>query len=134
MAKAREPKLTPKQNAFCLHVAQGRSQSDAYRLIYDASKMKPESVTTAASILAANEMVADRISVLSSRAAARATNKTAYTLEAAILEAEDIRHEALADGNQGAAVSAATLKAKLAGHLVERKEVRSGPLEEADIA
>ena len=57
-----------------------------------------------------------------------------YGLPQAIAEAETARLAALAAGQTSAAVAATTLKSKLMGLLVERKEVtQKGPLEETDV-
>jgi putative DNA primase/helicase len=51
----------------------------------------------------------------------------------AIKEAEDLRAMAVEKGQVAAATQAASLKAKLAGHLIDRKEIKSGPLEDTDV-
>ena len=54
-------KLTAKQEKFARLVAEGNEQSTAYREVYNASKMKPETIWARASELASNSMVAVRI-------------------------------------------------------------------------
>lgn len=55
--------LTPKQEAFAKCVAEGLSQSDAYRSAYN-SKAKPETVQANASRLMADSRVSARVSEL----------------------------------------------------------------------
>ena len=57
--------LTPKQEAFCQCVANGMTQSDAYRSAYDVSpETKNESIHVLASTLAADVRVRLRINEL----------------------------------------------------------------------
>lgn len=57
--------LTSKQEAFCQCVANGMTQSDAYRSAYDVSPdTKPESVHEQASALLADLKVASRVKEL----------------------------------------------------------------------
>lgn len=58
--------LTPKQEAFCQAVANGMTQSDAYRSAYDSSS-KPEVVNVKASELMANGNVSVRVAELRSQ-------------------------------------------------------------------
>ena len=48
------PKLTPKQEGFCLSYVEIGNASEAYRLNYNAEKMKPESVNRMAAELLNN--------------------------------------------------------------------------------
>ena len=50
--------------SFCRHVVTGVSQSEAYRLAYDAGGMQPATVHREASRLMANPRVATRITAL----------------------------------------------------------------------
>ena len=126
--------LTAKQEQFAKNVGlRGMNQSEAYSAAYDASKMTPESIATAASRLVADANVSSRINVLRERATAAAVKKTGYTLADAIDEADVAAREGLALGQVSATVAAVKLKAQLAGHLVEKKEIRTGALEEVDL-
>lgn len=63
--------LTPQQEAFARGVANGKSQSESYRLAYPKSQAwKPESVHPKASELAANDTVAARIAEIKAELAA----------------------------------------------------------------
>lgn len=127
--------MTPQREQFCRGVAlEGLGNSEAYAAAYDTSGMKPKTIADRGYDLTQVPAVAARISVLKERATDAVVKVTGYTMAEALSEAEDARALARAEGQASAAVAAITLKAKLAGHLVERKEVRSGPLDEADVA
>lgn len=121
--------LTIKQEKFAQAVAlQGMTQSAAYSACYDAAKLSPANLARRASEVARHPEVAARMVVLTERAAADAVKKAAYTLDAAITEADQLIADARSLGQVSAAVAAAKHKAQLAGHLVEKKEItnRSG--------
>lgn len=118
--------LTPKQEAFCQAVVSGLSQADAYRKAYDARNMKPPTVQKRASELMANGEVKGRVQALRKPV----VTKLQYGLEQAMTEAHDAYEVAKKKENGGAMVAAATLRAKLNGLLVERRELRHGPLQE----
>lgn len=120
--------LTAKQEAFALAVVSGMNQSDAYRSAYDAGKMKPTTVTVKASELMTDGNVAVRIAELRAPVA----QAVQYGLEQAMMEAQEAFEVSKAKENGGAMVAAATLRAKLNGLLIDRKEVRTGPLDEMD--
>lgn len=127
--------LTAKQEQFAKAVAlDGMNLSDAYAKAYDTARMLPKTASDNASRLAAEPAVAERINVLRERATAAAVKKTGYTLADAIEEADTAAREGLALGQVSATVAAVKLKAQLAGHLVEKKEIRTGQLEDTDLA
>lgn len=119
--------LTPKQEKFCQGVVKGLSQADAYRSAYNAKNMKPEVVQVKASELMANGKVKVRVAELRKPV----VEKVQYGLEQAMREAEDALQVAKAKENGGAMVAAVQLRAKLNGLLVEKKEIRTGPLDDA---
>jgi len=59
--QAEYKKCTPKQEAFARQVAKGVTNSDAYRMIYDADNSSPETVHREASRLVALPHVSHRI-------------------------------------------------------------------------
>lgn len=127
--------LTAKQEMFAKLIAlEGMNQSEAYAKAYDTSGWKPASVASKASTMASDASVAARIVVLKERATDAAVRKTAITLADSIAEAGEMLEGAKAAGQYSAGVAAAKLRAQLAGHLVERKEVRQGPLDDTDVA
>ena len=119
--------LTPKQEAFAQAYVQTGSASEAYRMAYDASKSKPESVHRLAYGVLENVKVASRIKELQSQAAQRHQ----LTVDDLINELEDARQIAMGgERPQATAMVAATMgKAKLLGYLDRKPE--SG---EADMA
>ena len=127
--------LTARKSIFCEKVAEGATLTDAYSVSHDVSKMKKNTISARASELAKVPAIADRIAYLQGVATAAAVERISYSIEDAMRQADDAYDFAKENGQAGAAVSAATLKAKLAGLLIERRDVRSaGPLDDADIA
>lgn len=124
--------LTAKQEVFCHKVLEGLSQSDAYRAVYDTSRMLAATIHNSASKLVAAPPVVARLSELRERKAVAVVKSIAYTVDDAMREAQEDRMLAHSVGQAGAAVAATTLRAKLTGLLVERKEVRTGLLDDAD--
>jgi phage terminase small subunit len=59
--------LTPKQEAFCQRYLETGNASEAYRLAYDAEKMKPETVNRSAFELLENPKIATRLAELKAR-------------------------------------------------------------------
>ena len=57
-------KLTPKQEKFCRAIADGFSQSDAYRKAYDCKKSTPKTVQEKASVMMRQDKVKARVAEL----------------------------------------------------------------------
>ena len=110
--------LTPQQEKFAQLIASGMNQSAAYRVAYNAKRMKANVVTVEASKLAANPKITLRVSEIRKPVIEAAR----YGLKEAMGEAEMALLGALALGQAGAAVSAVTLRARLHGLLVEDRE------------
>ena len=87
--------LTAKQEKFAVGVAAGLTQSDAYRMAYNASGMQPKQVWEEASKLRRKPKVAQRIEEL--LRAARVQDITNIGRE--IRRTMDLQQEALAAGN-----------------------------------
>lgn len=64
-------KLTPKQEAFCQAIADGKNQSEAYRLAYNAANMKAETVNRKAYELMNDGKVTARIQELKGKIEAK---------------------------------------------------------------
>lgn len=118
--------LTAKQEAFCQAILSGMSQADAYRTAYAVKKMSAPAIAVEASKLMANPKVSLRVQELRKPV----IQKVRYGLEQAMLEAEEAFQIAKGKENGGAMVAAATLRAKLNGLLVDKKEVRHGSLQD----
>lgn len=63
--------MTPKQTKFAQAVASGLTQSDAYRSVYSAAKMKPETVHKRSSELMGDGAVKGRVDELRAELAER---------------------------------------------------------------
>ncbi|MFZ3251722.1 MAG: terminase small subunit, partial [Pseudolabrys sp.] len=112
---------------FAQEIAKGRSQREAYRAAGYLTK-SDDATDANASRLLSNAKVANRIRELQTEAA----NSTEVTVSSLIAEAERARALAEGKGQANAMVGAITLKARLAGLLVDRTEdmVRRDELEE----
>lgn len=117
--------MTPKREAFCQAIVSGVTQADAYRTAYAAGKMKPETIQKRASELMADGEVKGRVDELRKPV----VEKLQYGLEQAMMEAAEAFQVAKSKENGGAMVAAVTLRSKLNGLLVERSEVKTGPLD-----
>jgi hypothetical protein len=102
----------PRHEAFARELAKGKSATEAY----EVAGFKPDRKN--AHRLTTNDGVMTRIAELQHRAACRAV----VTVESLIAEAEEARILAMKNGQIGAAVSAVTAKAKLAGLWLEKRE------------
>lgn len=133
MSARRDPTtgLTPQQEAFAQALVTGLDQSEAYRTAYPRSKgWQPKSVWERASKLAANAKVQSRVAALGATARAEAEQSLRFGLPEAFAMAD----EAFDCGRQfeqaGAMVAAAHLKAKIAGLIVNKHELKRGPLDD----
>lgn len=122
---ADKPALTPRQEAFAQAVASGMNQSDAYRSAYSATNMKAATIHVKACELMAEGKIRGRVAELRQPAIKEAQ----YDLLQAMKEAAEAMEVARSKENGGAMVAAVTLRAKLSGLLIEKKEIRTGPLE-----
>ena len=104
-------KLTPKQETFARHVAEGDTYAQAYRTAYDAENMSDKAIRVEASRLASNPIVS--LMVMELQEAANV--QTQYTIEKAMRELEEARLMAMEEGQLSSAVSAIEKKAKLNG-------------------
>ncbi len=82
-------KLTAKQEKFCQGIANGLSQSDAYRSAYSTGKMKVKTVWEYASRLADNSKVKTRVLFLKEKLA----KKQLWTREKSVTVLQDIALE-----------------------------------------
>lgn len=103
--------LTPKQENFCLKYVETGNASEAYRLVYNSQKMKPESVNRKAKELLDNVKVSARISALQ----AEHTERHKLTVDTLLDELEEARTVAKEKENANAMVTATMGKAKLLG-------------------
>jgi phage terminase small subunit len=121
------PLLTnPKHEHFAQLVAKGESAQKAYVLVGYSEAGASASATR----LLKDARVLARVAELRANLTERMVEKTAYDLTKAMQETDEALRLALAKENPGAAVAAITLRSKLNGLLVDKKEIRTGPLGE----
>jgi hypothetical protein len=126
MATKKALALTAKQEAFCLAIVSGLSQSDAYRKAYASDGMKPATVNKRSGELMKNGAITGRIDTLRKPV----VEKVQYDLENAMEEAAEAFLVSKSKENGGAMVAAVTLRAKLNGLLIDRKEITMSPMQE----
>ena len=113
--------LTDKQELFARGLFKGMTQVDAYKEAYPASRKWNISAAYAeASTLAKHPKVVQRLKVLR----LPVERKLQYGVEEAMDEALQAFSLAASTNQPGAMVAAATLRAKLQGLLIERKEIQ----------
>ena len=109
-------KLTAKQEAFCLAYIETNNASEAYRRVYDASKMKPASVNESASRLLADVKITARLEQL--RAPVR--DRAQITLESHLERLNHLSLMAEQAEQYSAAIKAEESRGKVAGLYVEK--------------
>lgn len=115
-------KLTPKQEQFCQKVAEGESQSDAYRFAYNAENMTPKQIWEEASKLASNPKVSQRLFSLHEAAKER----TLVTIESITRELNESRALAVEQDNPAEMTKASMAKAKIHGLDVHKIDASIG--------
>lgn len=119
--------LTPQMEDFAQCLSTGMSQADAYRRAYPGSlKWKDSQVYSKASTLAGHVKVMERVKELRAPVVA----KVQYDIEAAMREAAEAFEVAKVKENGGAMVAAVTLRAKLNGLLVDKKQIVPSDIED----
>lgn len=108
------PKLTPKQEKFCLLYIELGDASEAYRQSYHCSKMKPETINVKASELLKNGKIAVRVQELHDSHRQR-HNIVVDDLLDELEEARQAALKAMPSPQCSAAVGATMGKAKLLG-------------------
>lgn len=109
-------KLTAKQEAFCLAYIETNNASEAYRLAYKASKMKPETINRKAAELKDNGKIAARLEQL--RAPVR--ERAQITLESHLERLNHLSLMAEQAKQYSAAIKAEESRGKVAGLYVEK--------------
>lgn len=117
--------LTDKQEKFCQGIVSGLTQSDAYRAAYACKNATNDSVNQMASKMMANIKCISRVEELRRPV----IEKVQYGLEQAMAEAAEAFLVSKNKEQGGAMVAAVQLRSKLNGLLVDRSEVRTGPLD-----
>jgi len=123
--------LTPKQEAFALAVASGKTQSDAYREAFNVRPTtKDTSVNVNASKLMADANIAQRVEELRKPIA----EKAMITLESHIQRLKELAELAIDQGQIAAAIKAEELCGKASGVYIEKRQITGadgGPVQHA---
>jgi len=122
--------LTQKQETFCLAIVSGMKPSEAYKKAYNATNMKPATISVKANELLANGNVTVRIEQLRKPV----VEKVQYDLEQAMSEAAEAFEVSKGKEQGGAMVAAVQLRSKLNGLLVERKAITISIVQQMDDA
>jgi len=112
--------MTPKQEQFSQLVANGMSQSTAYKEAYNANNMNNDAIHVEAHKLANHPKVSLRIKEIQSEI----REKVQVSKESLTKELEEDRLLAREQGQASAAISAVMGKAKLHGLLIDKQETR----------
>lgn len=107
------------EDAFAWYIAQGKTNSDAYRASHEVSHWQANSIHVSACRLRQKSNVALRISDYQQTIG----EGRLLTLEQDIAEFMRLREKSIAKGNLGAAVMAQVNISKLCGHQKEQVEV-----------
>jgi len=108
--------LTPKQEKFAQSVASGKSQSEAYRIAYNAENMKDEVIWVKASKLMAEDKVTVRVDEIRKPVVEEAR----LTLGQHLKDLLKLREKAVKDGAWSAAISAEMGRGKAAGLHIDK--------------
>ena len=111
MRGIRPRKLTAKQEAFCVAIAGGASQAEAYKSAYDIQKMQPHTLYKRASEMMSVEEISSRVAELR----IPAIKKAQITLEGHLDDLMRLRDMAAQSGQYGSAVTAEIARGKAAG-------------------
>lgn len=112
-------KTTAKQEAFCLAMQEGLTQTDAYKKAYDTSKWTEAAIHQEATKMLKVPTIILRLAELKERAMERHDT----TVDSLTLEYEEARALAAKIEAPASMVSATTGKAKLHGLIVDKKEL-----------
>lgn len=126
------PKLSTKQQNFVLqYIINDNNASDAYRAAYDCSNMSNESINVEASKLLKNPKVTLWINQANHNVQEVFQEEIKYSALDCFNELDEVRKRAKKDkGNYSQEIKAIELKGKLAGHFVDKHEVKGGGLAE----
>lgn len=124
------PKLTYKQQMFVLHYSvNGNNATEAYRLSYDCTNMKDESINVEASKLLKNPKITPWVNWAKTNVQKVFEDELKYSAKDCFDELSEIQFRAKKDkGNYSQEIKAVELKGKLAGHFVDKHQVTGGGL------
>ena len=112
--------LTTKQETFAQEIVKGSNQADAYRIAYNASNMKDETIWSNASRLIIEDKIQKRIKELRRPA----VKKVHLTLEKHLDDLLELREKAKNDEKWSSAIQAETVRGKAAGLHIEKVDMK----------
>lgn len=116
-----------RHEAFCQAMMKGKNQSEA--LVIAGFPDSSSTAVRASQIYRRSDVIA-RMAELQAKVEAKFIKNAVYDAQTAMDEAKAALDMAMERNNPGAAVQAVMLRAKLMGLLIEKKEVRTGTLDE----
>lgn len=122
--------LSDKREKFCLLLVSGKTLLEAYRQSRPDGIMNDTTASNRAKDLLRNPAILKRITELRLPAVLAVRKAYKYNLEAALQECDEAYALALALGQPSVMVSAVQVKAKIAGLVVDKKEVQHGVLDD----
>jgi len=108
-------KLTAKQDKFARLVAEGKTQADAYREAYNASKMKAETIQNSAYKLMQNDEITTRINELKKEFTKKLDIASQITVERMLATSQKILKLALEQGDFTNSLKALDFQTKIKG-------------------
>lgn len=128
MNKNKEPtRLTDKQERFCIAIAKGDKQSDAYKGAYNAVNMTDKTIIEKASKLMAQDNIRARCEELRSKVVAHMEKEAIFTVESVLNDIKELI-ERNKETDDRVALEGMKTVAKHLGMFVERVE-HSGKIE-----
>jgi phage terminase small subunit len=118
--KERMKELTAKQESFAQAIVKGSNQADAYKLAYNAEKMKDETIWSNASRLVIDRRIQARIKKLRQPS----VNKVSLTLDKHLDDLLVLREKAANDEKWSSAIQAETVRGKAAGLHIEKIDMK----------
>lgn len=115
--------LTDKRETFCQRLAEGLTQSEAYRRSYDASGMKPSTLWEESSRLASDPEVSTRVEEIKSSIVAEIVARKSWDLDTIIGEYSINVYGARQDKQWSASNAAITGIGKALGILTDKLDV-----------
>lgn len=115
-AKSKGGRLTAKQESFCIAYIETGNASEAYRRVYSAEKMKPETVNRKAKDLMDNGKIAARLAEIRQPV----VDAAQITLQSHLQRLAELSEAAEEQGQFSAAITAETNRGRVAGLYTEK--------------
>lgn len=122
MTKAKNPALTPKQEAFCIGVVEGKTVLDAYKDAGYQPRASDQTRQQGASRLIRSKEIASRIAELRAPAATQA----GMSLESHLADLQRLRDGAASNGQFGPAITAEIARGKASGVTADKAPAQDG--------